>query len=312
MANVRVEEVARAVAGVVGSDNDLLLVGQWVSQRWQELANNSTLRALRKIGELTIEGPETTGTVAATQGSKTVTGTGTAFAGQHVGMHIEIKNVWYEIANVASATSLTLQSEYAEDTVTGASFHIVQRRHRLADDARKLGTFVHMRLKQPLHAVSQIGLDMFIPSRFETNSVPRYVAEMSPDTDGTRRVEIYPFSSQQEIIHYMYWAKPTPLGFYDYIPGDIDTEALREGVLVDVYRNMANKFAQSGNLEQAAYYRNEYRSQETTWRNIHKQRLYQLDDGMDDLEFILMKNPAHPRRLEDRVIDNAYDQVWYT
>lgn len=309
---ITIEEVARDVAGLVGVDNDLLLVGSWVSRRWQEVANSSTLRSLRRIGELVVPAAYATGTVAATRGSKTITGTGTAFTQDMAGRHLRITDTWYEIAQVSSGTSLLLKSEYANGTVTGAGFIIVQRRNRLAEDVRKMGTFMHMRLRRPLQTVSEMGLNMMIASRFEVNSVPAFVAEMEPDTDGTRRVEIYPYPSNTELIHYMYWAKPPALQFNDYIPGDVDVEALREGVLVDVYRNLANKFAMEGKIEAAAYYRNETRTQETSWKNTHKKRLLQQDEGLDDLEFILMRNPAHPRRGEDRVIDNAYSQVWYT
>jgi hypothetical protein len=307
-----IEEVARDVAGLVGVDNDLLLVGQWVARRWQEVANSCTLRALRRVGELVVPAPYSTGTVVATRSSRTITGTGTAFTQEMVGRHIRVAQNWHEIAQVASATSLLLVTDYSEDTISGASYYIVQRRNRLANDARKLGTFVHMRLRRPLHTVSEMGLNLMIASRFEINSVPAYVAEMAPDTDGTRRVEIYPYPMNTELIHYMYWAKPPTLQFHDYIPGDIDIEALREGVLIDVYRNLANKFAMEGRVNEAGYYRNEARAQETTWKNIHKKRLLQQDEGTDDIEFMLLRNPAHPRHSEDRVIDNAYSQVWYT
>ena len=309
---ITVEDVARDVAGLVGVDNDLLLVGQWVSRRWQEVANSCTLRALRRIGELVVPAAYSTGTVAATRGSQEITGTGTAFTQNMVGRHIRVGQNWHEIVQVASATSLLLMAEYAEDSISDASFNIIQRRNRLASDARKLGTFVHMRLRRPLHTSSEMGLNLMIASRFEVNSVPAFVAEVEPDTDGVRRVEIYPYPMTTELVHYMYWAAPPSLNFGDYIPGDPDIEALREGVLIDMYRNLANKFAMEGKINEAGYYRNEARAQETTWKNIHKKRMLQQDTGADDEEFMLMRNPAHPRRSEDRVIDSAYAQVWFT
>lgn len=307
-----IEEVARHVAGLVNADNDLLLVGEWVARRWQEIANSTTLRALRKTGELAIPAPVNTGTVSATLNSTTVTGSGTTWTNDLVGRHFRINQDWHEIAQVVSSTQLTLVTPFADATVTGAAYNIIQRRLALAKDARKLGVFVHMRLRRPLHTVSQMGLNMMIPSRFEINSVPKWVSEMEPDIDGTKRVEIYPYPKDEELIHYLYWAEPPLLRFKDYIPGEIDTEALREGVLIDVYRNMMNKALQEGNVNVAGFYRNEMRTQETTWKNVHKKRIFQQDDGLDDLEFILMKQPAHPRRTEDRVIDTAYDQVWFT
>lgn len=307
-----VEEVARDVAGLIGSDNDLLLVGQWVSRRWQEIANSTTLRALQRIGELVVPAAYSTGTVSATRGSNSITGTSTAWSQDLVGRHLRINVNWYEIVQVASSTSLLLKSNYAEDTISDAGYHIVQRHNKLAADARKLGVFVHMRLRRPLQTVSQMGLNLMIASRFEVNSVPSFVSELTPDTDGTRQVEIYPYPMDTELIHYQYWAEPQALGFNDYIPGNVDTEALREGVLVDVYRFLANKLAMEGKIDAAAYYRNEARSQETSWKNVHKKRLLQQDEGTDDLEFILMRNGAHPRGHQDRVIDTAYDQVWFT
>lgn len=308
----RVEEVARDVAALVGSDNDLLLVGQWVSRRWQEVANSTTLKALQRVGELVIPAAYSTGTVAATRGSNVLTGTSTTWTQDHVGRHVRIQVNWYEIVQVASATSIVLKSNYAEDTITGASHTIIQRFHKLAPDARKLGIFVHMRLRRPLQTVSQMGLNMMIASRYEINSVPTFISEINPDSDGTRQVEIYPYPMTTELIHYQYWAEPPALGFNDYIPGNIDTEALREGVLVDVYRYLANTLAMEGKVDAAAYYRNEARAQETSWKNVHKKRLLQQDEGADDLEFILMRNGAHPRGHQDRVIDTAYDQVWFT
>lgn len=312
MAAVTVESVARDVAAIVGVDNDLALVGNWVVRRWQEIANSTTLRALRRTGELVIEAPYATGTVAVTKGSATVTGTGTAFDNSHVGRIFRASQAWYEIAQVASATSLVLKSEYSEDSASSAGFNIVQHRHELADDVRKLGPFVHMRLRRPLDMVSRIGLDLADSSRYQLSSVPRYVAEQEPTATGVKRVEIYPYSSQQEIVHYLYWAEPGPLGFRDYIPGPIDIEALREGVLVDVYRHLANKFAMEDKINAAGYYRNEARAQETSWKNVHKKRLMQQDDALDDLEFILLSRPAHPRDSNTRAINDAYSQIWYS
>lgn len=305
-----VEEVANHVASIVGMDNDLLLVGEFVARRWQEVANSTTLRALRKQGELVIPTPVEDGTVAATQGSTTITGTGTAFTSDLVGRHIRIKQAWYLIAQVVSTTSLALQTEYSETTITGAGYHIVKRFHELAPDVRKIGSFVHMRLRRPLQMVSQIGMDLGRPSRFELADSPFYVSEVGPTAQGVRQVEIYPYSNQQEIVHYMYWAAPPKLGFTDIIPGDIDTEALREGVLIDVYRHLANRMAQKGDINAAGYYRNESRAQETAWMRVHKKRLFQQDDGIDDLEFILHRQPAHPSLNRERAIENAFDYVW--
>lgn len=79
----------------------------------------------------------TTGTVAATNGSTTITGTGTAFKEwmeQQGWIRIDSSTTdaangdgqWYEIDAVASSTSLTLKNAYTGSNATGASFTIGQ------------------------------------------------------------------------------------------------------------------------------------------------------------------------------------------
>jgi hypothetical protein len=61
-----------------------------------------------------------TGTVAATQGSAIVTGTGTAFTTElSVGDIISINSVYYTVAAIASDTSLTLTRTYRDATASG-------------------------------------------------------------------------------------------------------------------------------------------------------------------------------------------------
>lgn len=309
---LKVEDVARHIAALTVTEEDVMLIGTWIDARWKELANAGQLRDLRRKGELYVEPPYTTGTVAATRGSRTVTGTGTAWSGELAGRYLRVKTVWHEIAAVASATSLELVSPYDDPDISEAGYNIIKRRHRLQPDVRKLGIFMHMRLRRPLHTVSEQGLDLSIPSRHSINSVPRWVAEVEADVDGVKRVEIYPNSNRPETIHYIYWIEPYTLGFDDPMPGFIDVEAMREGVMVDVLRYKMHKAMDAQQYEAAAIYRNEYRAQETRWLNIHRVRLLSQEQGTDDQEFILSREGAHPAYETDQVIDDAYKAVWYT
>lgn len=306
-----VEDIARHVAGLASLDIDVQLVGNWVSTRWAECAASSTLRILRRVGELVIPAPYDTGTVTITRGSKTVTGVGTTFAEEHVGRHFRARTSWYEIDQFTSATTLQLKSEFAEDDVSASGYTIVQRRHEVTPDARHLGTFVHMRRRRPLQVSSLEGLDRADSSRFSINSYPRYVAEIEASPSFGRRVEIYPFSSTSEIIHYIYWSDPPQLGFKSYIPGLANDEALREGVLADVYRHLMFKALDAGSVEKAAFLRNEFRAQETRWLSVHRTRVISQDEGLDDDEFILERRPAHPYD-ENYDIRTARDHVWAT
>lgn len=310
-----VEDVARHVAGITATENDVLLIGTWVNERWKEIANTNTLRTLRRTGELVTSAAYTTGTVALTQGSREVTGTSTAWTTALNGQYFRQRTNWYEIENVTSGTSLRLVSPFTEASATGASYTIAQRRYRLLPDVRKLAPVaVHMRLRRPLHVSTIDGLNLALPSRYSVNSAPQYIAEMEPDVDGTKRVEIYPFTSTAELIHYIYWTKPPDLDFKAQLPSFIDIEAFREGVMVDVMRHKMFRLMDEGKERASELMRNEYQAAQTRWQTTFKHRVLSQDDALDDLEFMLTKTRAHPSAwgVNDRAITDAYSQVWYS
>jgi hypothetical protein len=305
-----VEEVAKHVVGLIG-DVPILQVATWTAQRIQEVAHSKNLRQAHRTGELRTPAEESTGTIAWTLGSPVITGTSTAFSEDHVGSHLRVGNIWMEIQQVASATSLTLVTDVTEATATGGGVSIIKRFHSLDPEARKLGVFVHMRLRNPLDEVSKAGLDLADPGRFRNTSIPQYVAEIEPHPDtGYLRVEIYPYSPDAEVYHYQYWTDFPLLALRDQVPAKMDIESLREGVLVDAMRWLMTEAASEGKIDLASFWRNEYRAQETRWERLHKQRLLSQDEGTDDAELMLTKKPAHPGTADFGEIRNARDAVW--
>lgn len=304
-----VEEVARHLAGLTASDEDVILVGSWVSNRWQELANSNTLRALRRRSEIVLPAPITDGTVTVTQGSVTVTGVGTAFVNDFVGRFLRQRTTWYEIEQVISPLELRLKTVFTEEDTSGAGYTIIKRFHRLDPNVRKLAVFRHQRTRRPLDPSSQDGLDLSFPSRFALSTVPQWFAEEEPDPDGTKVVEIYPYSSRIETIDYVYWKAPPELQFEDQLPAFIDIEAFREGVMIDIMRNKMFRLMDEGKQQQAELMRNEYQAQTTRWQRDFRPRVLSQDDAIDDLEFILTNSRAHPRGVVDRAITNAFEQI---
>lgn len=307
-----VEEVARHLAGVTASNEDAMLVGTWVSQRWQEIANANTLRSLRRGGELVLPAPITDGTVTVTQDSTQVVGVGTDFTSELEGRFFKSRTVWYEIEQVVTPLELRLKTVYTEDTAVGAGSTIIKRYHRLEPEVRKLGLFRHQRTRQFLEVSSQEGMDMAAPSRWALSSVPHWVVEQEPDPDGTKVVEIYPYSARLETINYIYWKAPQNLAYEDQIPAFIDIESLREGVMIDIMRNKMFRLIDLGQQQAAELMRNEYRAQETRWFQTHRPRVLSQDDALDDLEVLLTNSRAHPRGSASRAITTAYDQIWFT
>lgn len=68
----------------------------------------------------------TTGTVTLTNGSKTVTGSGTTFTAAMVGRWIksDTEGVWYKIAAFVSTTEVTLKRKYVGTTTAGLAYTI--------------------------------------------------------------------------------------------------------------------------------------------------------------------------------------------
>lgn len=87
-----------------------------------------------------------TGTISATNGSATVTGSGTVFTSEHVGWKIKLPDgYWYEIKTVSSGISIVLTKLYEGITTTGASYRAGQVA-RLPEPAQMLPVYYALML----------------------------------------------------------------------------------------------------------------------------------------------------------------------
>ena len=293
-----VADVARAALAALGSDAGQVLAATWAAERYSEVAATARLKQLRQVGSVVIPATITAGTVTVTQDSDIVTGDATARAAWDqtlVGRFFRTGTVWYEIGGVDGAPSLRLKTVYAETTSASATYAIVQRYADLPRDARHLGDFVHARRRRKLNVMSSGYLHQRAPERQYLAGGPVVVSEVGQQEDGTRRVEIYPYSATPEVIHFLYWqAPPVRWAPEDPLPGALDVFHLKEGVLIDVYRYEAAQAAKAGKLELAAYYRNELRAQETKWERI-KPQIVMADSGIDDHTFFWASVDAYPQ-----------------
>jgi len=294
-----VDDVARAALSVVGSNAGLLLAIGWASERYRQLTSQVRMRHLRQIGEVVIPAPIDTGTASFTRGSNVVTGNAAAAAAWQARpdikdgtWYIRLRRVWYRVADVTPTGTILLQSQVAEDDVAAVSYKVIKRYHKLAPDVRYLGKFVHMRLHRMLHEASMLSIDMSHSARWITaGSGPEIVVDVNTDAEGHRLVEFYPFSTTEEIVHYVYWPTPLKLQPGSILPAEVDQEALKSGVLIDVYRFEMAKALRDNKVDAAATWRNEMRAQETTWGK-RIEEIAKADHGLDDVALIL-----HPRGL---------------
>lgn len=305
-----VEYVARGVLAAIDSDASLVLAQQWVNERFQQIAARARLRALRKLGTISLPSKLSTGTVDATRDSAVIVGDGTAAAAWDaalVGRHIRVRNAWYEIVGV-NGDELTLDAPYAEDSVAAYGYVIVQRFVPLPRDVRHIGTLVHARRWVAIQRVNQSELDRMSPSRSQVGGTPFVFAEAPPGPDNSiKRLELYPYSDISDVVHFTYWADPPQLELHDEIPGDIPAHTLKEGALIDLFRYESGRQARLGNVEAAGFYRNEARTQRTQWENKDMPEAIGADGGSDDVRFIAWNVG---RGLIEGDIMTARDQVW--
>jgi hypothetical protein len=126
---------------------------------------------------ITTVAPYTTGTVAMTNGSTTVTGTDTVWTSAMVGRKIRFasENAYYRISAVGGNTSLTLEVPYQGTTDTDATYSIYKDEYRLPAD---LDTYKVMR--QIENSVAMVGVEA---SAFD-------IYEATPESQGHPNFEI--------------------------------------------------------------------------------------------------------------------------
>ena len=309
------EEIARDLLASLNTDAGFLNAVKWIDYRYKELCSRFRPRHLRVVGEIQIPARVSTGSVAVTRDSQTVTGSSTTWATAPTttdvatNWYFRAESAWYQCAAFSSDTELTLTTAYSEDTGSSKSYNIVKRNHSLNTNARWLGDAVLTRLRIPINVTSADALDREAPGRTIVGAYPDTMCQVGTDSSGDLQVEFYPYNDTSEIIHYVYWAMPSSLSITTTIPPQIDPQALKEGALIDLYRYMMANALDKSRIEQAAVYRNEMRAQMTSWENFIRSA-QRTDRGVDDTTLIL-SHIGRDSRYYSHDIRNARDEVFY-
>lgn len=156
----------------------------WSMFAWPERKKESTIVTAAEY---------TTGTVTVTNGSATVTGSGTTFAAAVAGRKfaLSLSGPWYRISTRDSATQVTLARNYEEPTASAQTYTIFQDEYDLATDVDVssamtilYGTSNKVELK------TQAEMDaVLVPG---ARGRPWCYCMVTPTTAGTRRIRFYP------------------------------------------------------------------------------------------------------------------------
>lgn len=181
----------------MSEDDDSLIKG-YVNDRYKEIANKREWSWLYEKTTLDTVADYDTGTITVTEGSTTVTGSGTTFTSAMTGRKFKVDG-FSEIYTITyvSPTELTLDTEYHGDTESGASYKIYQDIISLPSD---LDSIVEIRQHRAPKSLESVGLRELIswdPAAYNENSSavytdPTHYAHYVPDSDGYQTILVWP------------------------------------------------------------------------------------------------------------------------
>lgn len=211
----------------------------------QEFVNTAYSRALgsyrwsqlRGAGTLYVPAPYETGTVSLTNGSATVTGSGTAWTASLEGRQLILGGIapFRDIADVSSATSLTLSQAYQGPDLTSQTYSIQLCYPTLPTDFEMFISVVDLVRNWKLwDAFLPEFVDRWDAQRSYTGT-PWIVLPAAPNTAGVRRCEVWPRPGVEATFQFTYLKKPALMSADADAPiyplrGDV----IREGALAEL------------------------------------------------------------------------------
>lgn len=319
------EDLARRAQGLTSLPIPMPLAVQWASDRVHELLGKRRVSILKRNLELSIPGPigqgittPVPGLVTATRGSTNVTGDAAAqtawatLAGQFPqGWFIRPRNAWYRVAG-KTATTIILESPFAEQSVTGVGYNLVQRYHQLPGNVYQLdeGSFVLARLGMPLSFMAETAFVQNYPHRWGLSlgslSLPNIVCEVEPGPGDVRQLEIYPYPPQSEMITYAAYVLRPDWTYADQLPLGLEVQHILPGLLGDFYAWAASQTGLPA--EQKQLFLNEKARSLTRWENAKEAGLQRMESNR--MKGFLVLGPASMARHGGGGIRTAADHVW--
>lgn len=173
MPRMQFSTIYTRVEAITNVTNQRALIKDAIQMGLDKLTSED-LPYLMTEGFITTVAPYETGTVTATNGSKTITGSGTTFTAGMVGRKIRMgsENAYYRIAAFVSTTEVTLEAAYQGTTASGKTFSIYKDEYRLPADCD-----VYKVMRQIENGIAQVGLE---PSAFDIYE-PAPQSQGSPD-----------------------------------------------------------------------------------------------------------------------------------
>lgn len=241
---------------------------QFCNNTYQEICMGKHWAWMFATYDISIFGPNETGTVSATNNLQTITGTGTAFDATDVKakLYVEGVNSVYNVSEVDSTTSLTLETKWANDDVADAAFKLYKVQYRLPVEVDQIRAMVIDELNLKLVPVGNQEFRRLQAENPTLEGCPRYYTLIRRDVDDDGQfVEFFPMPDRDYNVHLDYSVRILGLedsdDCYPIIP-DRYRVVLFYGALAQFYRYMND--TTSAQLADADFKRTFFRLQNDT------------------------------------------------
>ncbi len=223
---------------------------QFINNRYQDVCLGRHWRWFKASYDFMLEAPYSTGTVDATQGDDSIVGTSTLWSVANAPvkgiLFLQGSNTVYHISTLNTASNITLETDFAEDTVTDNGYTIAKNQYILPPETDNLLSIV-VEGRQLI----PIGINDFRQMQ-ATNATalgtPIYFSLARRDTDDDSiYIEVFPAPDRKYQVHIDYTVRIARLDddtdCYPIIP-DRYRAVLFYGALAEFYgymRDPANR-----------------------------------------------------------------------
>lgn len=188
-------------------------------------------------GTLTLRAEYTTGTVAITSGTTTLTLSGGTWPAWAASAEIYIEGTWYFVSSRDSDTQLTLSDAYPGSDLTASSFELAQVEYDMPSDLQQMGSLVFFENQWPYGAE---------PSSYEAVQRMKHLRHSHGDriwAGHNNNIAIWPPVETDTVARFLYMRAPAALDYdsptalvdidpllIDVVQAQIDCQLLRRGL----------------------------------------------------------------------------------
>jgi len=228
-----------------GVDPDI--VDSYINERYRRILRRGDWQRLRVQAVLQTVAPYETGTVAATEGSASISGTDTVWTDAMSGRAIRIAegDEYYQFTYI-SPTSGTLDRVYEGEDATAATYSIWQNVYVLPADLHVLHSIRVLGSPRDLDQISQEELDERAANRGTEGDPDCYALHMDDLSSPARaQIEVYPVPDSVMGLPFWYTQDPTLFSASqtaNFVAAWLNPDALYCGVEAEVRRQLEKDY----------------------------------------------------------------------